>query len=228
MPSMNMLEFAGEVILVSLSGVLSPGPLFFANLIYGSKEGYRSGIKIAFGHTIVELPLIILLVIGMTQIPYADFTSIGNLKIIGIVGGIAIVAFSILQIKDIIKGSDVAAITLNNNSRKEIRKFSYSNRNRPIILGIIFTALNPFFLAWWLTVGLKLISDSISSFGVLSGTMSLFTFHIWMDYAWLTLTSYLIFKGISILNSRHYKMLLLILSIMFGFYGLYWITTNLR
>src|SRR5215218_10059523 len=157
MPSMNMLEFAGEVILVSLSGVLSPGPLFFANLIYGSKEGFHSGIKIAFGHTLVELPLIILLVIGISQIPYTDLASIGNLKIIGIVGGIAIVAFSILQIKDIIKGKDVA-ITLNSNGKKEIQKVIYNNRNRPVISGIIFSALNPFFLAWWLTVGLKLIS----------------------------------------------------------------------
>jgi len=227
MPSMNMLEFAGEVILVSLSGVLSPGPLFFANLIYGSREGFRSGIKIAFGHTIVELPLIILLVVGMSQIPYSGFTSIGNLKIIGLIGGIAIVAFSILQIKDIIKGKDVA-ITLNSNGKKEIQKVIYNNRNRPVISGIIFSALNPFFLAWWLTVGLKLISDSVSSFGVLSGTVSLFSFHIWMDYAWLTLISCLIFKGISILKSKYYKMLLLTLSTMFGFYGLYWIIINLR
>jgi threonine/homoserine/homoserine lactone efflux protein len=224
---MNMLEFAGEVILVSLSGVLSPGPLFFANLIYGSKEGFRSGIKIAFGHTIVELPLVILLAVGMSQIPYTGFTSVGNLKIIGIVGGIAIVVFSILQVKDIIKGKDVA-IKLNNNNKKEIQKVSYNNRNRPVISGIIFSALNPFFLAWWLTVGLKLISDSVSSFGALSGTASLFSFHIWMDYAWLTLISYLVFKGISILKSKYYEMLILILSMIFGFYGLYWIMINLR
>ena len=221
-----MLEFAGEVILVSLSGVLSPGPLFFANLIYGSKEGFRSGIKIAFGHTIVELPLIILLVIGVYQIPYSGFTSIGNLKIFGIVGGIAIVAFSILQIKDIIKEKD-GGIILNSNGIKEIQEVRYNNRNRPVIAGIIFSVLNPFFLAWWLTVGLKLVSDSVSSFGVLSGTVSLFSFHIWMDYAWLTLISCLIFKGISILKSKYYKMLLLTLSTMFGFYGLYWIIINL-
>jgi threonine/homoserine/homoserine lactone efflux protein len=226
MPSMSVLEFAGEVVLVSLSGVLSPGPLFFANLICGSKEGFRSGIKIAFGHTIVELPLIILLVMGISQIPDTDLTSIGNLKIVGIVGGIAIVVFSIMQIKDIIKRKDVD-ITLNSNSKKEIQRVNYNNRNRPITLGIIFSALNPFFLAWWLTVGLKLMSDSISSFGVLSGTLSLFSFHIWMDYAWLTLVSYLVFKGISILKSKYYKTLLLILSIIFGFYGLYWIIINL-
>ncbi|MGA9154464.1 MAG: hypothetical protein WBZ36_28095 [Candidatus Nitrosopolaris sp.] len=46
---MSPLEFAGEVILVSASGVLSPGPLFFINIIYGSKQGVTGGIKIAFG-----------------------------------------------------------------------------------------------------------------------------------------------------------------------------------
>jgi threonine/homoserine/homoserine lactone efflux protein len=55
---MNPLQFAGEVILVSASGVLSPGPLFFINIIFGSKQGFTGGIKIAFGHTIVEFPFV--------------------------------------------------------------------------------------------------------------------------------------------------------------------------
>ena len=54
---MNPLEFAGEVILVSASGVLSPGPLFFTNIIYGSKQGVTAGIKIAFGHTIEKMTI---------------------------------------------------------------------------------------------------------------------------------------------------------------------------
>jgi len=58
---MNPAEFAPEVVLVSAPGVLSPGPLFFANIIYGSKMGITAGIKIAYGHTMVELPLIIIL-----------------------------------------------------------------------------------------------------------------------------------------------------------------------
>ena len=48
---MNPAEFAAEVVLVSASGVLSPGPLFFANIIYGGKMGITAGIKIAYGHT---------------------------------------------------------------------------------------------------------------------------------------------------------------------------------
>jgi threonine/homoserine/homoserine lactone efflux protein len=62
---MNILEFAGEVILLSTSGVLSPGPLFLTNLIYESRQGAHAGIKIACGHIIVELPLIIILALGL-------------------------------------------------------------------------------------------------------------------------------------------------------------------
>jgi threonine/homoserine/homoserine lactone efflux protein len=64
---MMIIEFSAEVVLLSASGVLSPGPLFLANLIYGSKGGLHSGIKIALGHTIVELPLIILLALGIFE-----------------------------------------------------------------------------------------------------------------------------------------------------------------
>ena len=68
----SVIEFTAEVVLLSASGVLSPGPLFLANLIYGSKGGYHSGIKIALGHTIVELPLIIILALSIFE--YSSFT----------------------------------------------------------------------------------------------------------------------------------------------------------
>ena len=65
---MSVIEFTAEVVLLSASGVLSPGPPFLANLIYGSK----GGIKIALGHTIVELPLIIILALSIFE--YSSFT----------------------------------------------------------------------------------------------------------------------------------------------------------
>ena len=84
---MNILEFAGEVILLSTSGVLSPGPLFLTNLIYESRQGAHAGIKIACGHTIVELPLIIILALGLSKYSSLDLTSNEDLKIIGLIGG---------------------------------------------------------------------------------------------------------------------------------------------
>ena len=105
---MNILEFAGEVILLSTSGVLSPGPLFLTNLIYGSRQGAHAGIKIAYGHTIVELPLIIILALGLSKFSSLDLTSNEDPKIIGLIVGVSITLFSLLQVLSIMKSKVVA------------------------------------------------------------------------------------------------------------------------
>ena len=92
---------------------------------------------------------------------------------------------------------------------------------------MVFTALNPFFIAWWLTIGLKLVLASISLFGGATGGFLLFSFHIWMDYVWLILTAYLIFKGVSIINTKYYYPLLMGLNIILSFYGIYMIVLSL-
>ena len=225
---MNILEFAGEVILLSASGVLSPGPLFFTNLIYGSKKGAHAGIKIAYGHTIVELPLIIILALSLSKLLFVDLTSNGNLKIIALIGGISITLFSLIQIRSIIARKAIVADVndTNNMNNNYFLKIKSERRKGPIIVGIIFSALNPFFLIWWSTVGLKLISDSILLFGIVMGILFTFFFHIWMDYAWLISTSYMISKGVSILKARFYNVLLFLLSIVLALYGLYIIIVN--
>ena len=222
---MNILEFAGEVILLSASGVLSPGPLFFINLIYGSKQGARAGIKIAYGHTIVELPLIIILALGLSKFSFFYWSNNENIKIIGLIGGVFITVFSLIQISNIIKRKIDAGI--DSSSNKNYFSKIKQKRNGPLILGIFFSALNPFFLIWWSTVGLKLISDSILLFGFLLGVIFTFFFHIWMDYAWLTVTSYMISKGISILKAKFYNILLFILSILLALWGSYLIVVNI-
>jgi threonine/homoserine/homoserine lactone efflux protein len=207
---MSPLEFASEVILVSASGVLSPGPLFFINIIYGSKQGITTGIKIAFGHTMVEFPLVIALALALFTFSYVILNN-ENLKIISIIGGIAIIVFAFNQIISTTKVKD----------DKQNAYVRISNKKGPILLGVIFSALNPFFLIWWFTIGLKLISDSIHFFGFVVGILFLFSFHIWIDYAWLVITSYMIYRGISVLNTKFYSALLISTSTILAFYGVY-------
>jgi threonine/homoserine/homoserine lactone efflux protein len=232
---LNILEFGGEVVLLSAPGVLSPGPLFLTNLFYGSRLGIHAGINIAYGHTVVELPVI--LVLTYSFIKFSSVVSSNeNIKLIGLVGGASIVIFSIIQIRSIIMNRRFLIDSSKNryhgennidaNIRRHFNNIKVPSTTTPIIAGIVFSALNPFFLFWWLTVGTKLISDSISFFGIIAGCLSVFSFHIWMDYAWLTVTSYLIAKGLSILKSTIYNILLLALNIAIAAYGLYWITAS--
>ena len=230
---MSTIEFTAEVVLLSASGVLSPGPLFLANLIYGSKGGFHSGIEIAIGHTIVELPLIILLVLGIFQYSSLTLTD-ESLRIIGLIGGIAIIIFSMAQLSNMIKKREDIVDIHDKRSRNKDEATSLLNRiatrieGRPIIIvGILFTAMNPFFIIWWLTVGLKLISDSIYLFGIIEGIIILFSSHSWMDYAWLAITAYLISKGRTIIRERLYHFFLLSISFLLAFYGISLVVGNI-
>ena len=218
---MNTFEFAIEVVFLSASGVLSPGPLFFANLIYGSRQGFLGGIKMASGHTIVELPIILILSFGLFHFSVTSDVHNAALKSIGLLGGIAIIIFSMLQIRSVVIREK------NRSPGNLIDRTKYSLSNKPILNGMIFSLLNPFFIVWWFTVGLKLISDSISIFGIVLGGLAVFIFHIWMDYVWLGGTSFLVQKGVSILDVRFYNIFLLGLSVLLVIFGLYWIVLNI-
>ena len=212
---MTLLDIGLQIILVSVSGVLSPGPLFFANLVLSKNGGFWSGIKIAIGHTIVELPVVILY-----SIPLIIFTSQSvtfSINFISFIGGISLIAFGILFV--------VKIISKNNKHNYIIES---SRIEKPVIAGMLFTGINPFFFLWWISVGIKLISDSIALLGYPIGIAFLFLVHVWMDYAWLGLTSYFASRGISVLRSQYHKFIILILTIPLFYYGINFTLTAIR
>lgn len=198
----GIAEFGLEVIVISASGVLAPGPLFFANMLYGTRQGARAGIKVAFGHTVVELPVMILLVAGL----FSSAVATHYAGAIGIVGGIGIMGFAVMQVIGVAK-------------RRSRMQPVAETKKGPFLAGVALTALNPLFLVWWFTVGLKLVSDS-AAFGLVAGIFILFALHIWMDYAWLATTAYLASRGSSALKSKYYPLLLLGLAAVLAYYGL--------
>jgi len=196
----QIIEFSLLVIIISASGVMSPGPLFAANITYGLKEGAKSGIKIAIGHSIVELPLIILLGIGVFSLEiFPEFRTA-----ISIFGAITLFGFAGIQIRTILKK--------NNN-------ITIKPKQGPIITGILFSALNPFFIIWWLTIGFKLISDAMMIWAF-AGILIVFVLHIWMDFAWLGITAFLASKSKRIISNKNYKIMVLGLSMALIYFGI--------
>ena len=195
----QLFEFAVAVITISVSGVMSPGPLFAANVAYGLKGGARAGLKMAYGHTIVELPLVILLGVGalsLESVPQFRET-------VALAGAISLFVFAGIQIKSVLKKPSSI----------------FEGRHGPFIAGIMLSALNPFFLIWWFTIGFKLISDSLvlASF---AGIGIMFAFHIWMDYAWLCTVGFLSSKGKKILSSKNYNIFMIAISGVLVYFGI--------
>jgi len=196
----QLLGFAIVVIIISASGVLSPGPLFTANIFYGLKGGAKAGLKMAYGHTLVELPLVILLGLGafsLETIP--EFRTY-----IAIIGALGLFVFAGIQLKQIFK------------NRLE---FIYKPKHGPFLAGILLSALNPFFIIWWLTIGFKLISDSLILWSFW-GILIMFLLHIWMDYVWLSSTALVSSRISKILSNRNFKVLVVGLSVVLVYFGI--------
>jgi threonine/homoserine/homoserine lactone efflux protein len=154
----------------------------------------------AIGHSIVELPLVILLGIGVFSLEiFPEFRTV-----ISIFGAITLFVFAGIQIKTVLKKN---------------KNISIKPKQGPIVTGILLSALNPFFIVWWLTIGFKLISDAMMIWAF-AGILIVFIFHIWMDFAWLGITAFLASKSKKIISNRNYKIMILVLSLTLIYFGI--------
>jgi threonine/homoserine/homoserine lactone efflux protein len=208
---MITVEFLATVVLVSVSGVLGPGPLFLASTLRATKIGALSGLQCAIGHTIVEAPLVFGLALSLSALLNPT-----TLKLIGILGGSVLLIFAAVQFLQASHKVDV-----------DSKKLPDLWERRPgIILGIIFTGFNPFFILWWLTVGSTLISEAIL-LGAFGGVALMFASHIWMDYAWLGGTAAVAGRG-KLLLGPWFRILLVVFGAAMAYFGVTFILSALQ
>lgn len=203
--------FLATVVVVTASGALAPGPLFAANLLQGAKGGLKSGFMMSVGHTLVELPLVILIALGISSV----MSFPGFSLVVGLVGGCALIGFGLVQIV----GAARHRIKLDEVQEAGIQK-------KALVLGVGLTALNPYFILWWLTVGLGLVVQAVE-LGALLGVLIMYVSHVWMDYAWLTGTAYLSARGTMLIGGRGYRLVLLGLAAFLIYFGVGFISRSL-
>jgi threonine/homoserine/homoserine lactone efflux protein len=210
---MNLFDFVATVVVVTASGALAPGPLFFGTVIHGTKDGARSGFSCAIGHTLVEFPLVLALALGLLAAASQPLIK----EVIGVVGGIGLIAFGVLQIYQTLKSKAEP------NQPTRTKSLPASS----FLLGLALTALNPYFILWWLTIGSVLIVQALA-FAAIVGVLLMYVSHVWMDYAFLTALAHLAKKGRNIISSRYYKLVLLAFGLILIYYGGVFIEGALR
>jgi len=155
-----MLAFLLEASLLTLSGVIIPGPVSALTISQGAKSPHIGAI-IAIGHGIVEIPLMILILFGFGQ-----FLKIAFIKtIISFLGGLFLLKLAYALLKGI-------------NESKEV---SNNDLTSPLKAGIVLTLANPAYLTWLATIGSILVLRSYK-FG-LSGFLLYITLHWSVDIA---------------------------------------------
>jgi threonine/homoserine/homoserine lactone efflux protein len=207
----TFLFFLASVVIITASGVLAPGPLLVSNLSHAPRWGWKGGLWVALGHTAIELPLVLVVAVGLDM-----FINNPLLQILtAALGGSALFVFAGLQIRDALKSTKAGSTS---------ESVGASSSRHPLLAGLVFTALNPFFLVWWLTAGARLVLDALV-LGALAGVLVMFAAHVWMDYAWLISTAWVANKGSNLTGSRGYLILSVVFAIALVYFGISYIWT---
>ncbi|MFO7968092.1 MAG: LysE family transporter [Archaeoglobaceae archaeon] len=196
---MELYFFLATVVLVSLSGVMAPGPLFAAAIAEGRKSSF-SGLSVSAGHAALEIPIILALVVFGVAIATQSIK-----MVIGVLGGSFLLYMAVMELRNF--GQKVEA-----------------KKRRSFFSGIAMTGVNPYFLIWWLTVGFHLVNQAIL-FGVL-GIVLFIIVHEMCDVAFLGFVSATSNKTASMWGDRSYKILSGISITIFVVFGIYFLATG--
>lgn len=194
-----------SVVVISLSGVMMPGPMFAVTLAKSFRSPW-AGAQISLGHAVIEVPMILLIYFG-----FAHFfeNSIVQL-VLSILGGGMIIWLGIGMFR----------------ARTEVvtqgKDLPYSS----FTAGILTTILNPFFLLWWATVGSMLIMRVID-FGTIG--LILFTIVHWLcDLFWLSFVSVVVYKTHSLWGKRIQEWVFIASSMLLAGFGIWFMVSGIQ
>ena len=198
---MSLLLFLAQVVVISLSGVMAPGPVTAAAIAMGARSRH-AGVLIAIGHGIIEFPLMILIMLGMDKVLKSTSTQI----VIGLAGGTFLLIMAIQMLRSLKGAGDQEA---------------KAAKSGPVVAGVILSAGNPYFLLWWATVGLTLATTA-TQLGIWA--FALFAVVHWLcDLVWLEALSWASFKGSVLLGPRGMRIVLMICSAALLVFGLFFV-----
>ncbi|MBN2160559.1 MAG: LysE family transporter [Spirochaetes bacterium] len=168
----SYLQFLAGAMVISLTGVMAPGPLAAVTVGKGSGSPH-AGVLIAVGHAIVEFPLMAAIFFGfgyIFSIPYVK-------PAIGIAGGAFLLFMAAGMFRSLRDGGVDAA----------------ADRRSPVAAGAVLSIANPYFLIWWATVGAAMVMQA-AGFGV-AGLVIFMVAHWLCDLGWSWFLSALSYRG---------------------------------
>jgi len=192
-----MLAALGTVIVTSLSGVMMPGPMFTVTLAKSLKSPW-AGVMVSLGHAVVEVPLILLVYFGLVDFFQNDIVKL----VLSVLGGgmILWMGFDLFR------------------ARRKIAREGRDTSYNAFVAGILMSALNPFFLVWWVTVGSLLLVTFVDAVGTW-GLPFFILVHWLCDLVWLSIVSLVIYRTHSFWGEKVQEWVFIVLSLALLYFG---------
>ena len=139
---------------------------------------------------------------------------------LGILGGIVLMLTGLSLVKNILYN----CVSLSMENPVE-QKTDYG-LNSPMLRGVVACVANPYFIVWWATVGSSFIIRGSSVLGWVAPFIFLLT-HWAFDLPWFAFISYTVGKGMSFLDERGFKIILMLCGVSLMLLGLIYIKDGL-
>ncbi len=172
--------------IVALSGALMPGPLLTVTVGEAARRGFWAGPLIMVGHALLELALVVLLLAGVGAWLHRPVV----LGLVGVTGA------------GMLGWMGLALVRSSRHSRLEFKAQDQAGLH-PVLAGILLSAANPYWLLWWLTIGLGYVLFSVK-YGIL-GVALFYGGHILADFSWYSLVSGAVAQGRRFISDRLYQ-----------------------
>lgn len=181
---------------VSLSAVVSPGPVSAAILSESPRQGWRVGPLIASGHSFLELIMVALISLGLAAGMASDLAR----DVIAGLGGVTLIVIGVSYLLSVALGR----MRLPEQEELVVPR-SYGTL---LALGVATTLSNPFWYIWWVTVAAGYLAQA-RALGAAT-VAAFYTGHISADYAWDSFMAITASAGSRILNDQRYRVLILL------------------
>ena len=200
-----MLPILLSVVVISLSGVMMPGPMFAVTLV----KSYRSplaGARVSLGHAVIEVPLILLIYFGFARFFENSIVQL----VLSVLGGGMIIWLGVSMFR----------------ARAEVVRQGKDLPYNAFTAGILTSGLNPFFLLWWATVGSLLIMRFLD-FGT-AGLIVFIVVHWLCDLVWLSFVSILVYRTQSLWGRKFQEGMFIICSLLLVGFGGWFMVSGLN
>jgi threonine/homoserine/homoserine lactone efflux protein len=201
----SVLAIILSVIVISLSGVMMPGPMF-AVAVAKSYNSPWAGTKMSLGHAVIEVPIILLIYYGFARFFQHNAVQI----VLSLIGGAVIIWLGINMFR----------------ARKEVAQGGKDLKYGAFTAGIVMTAINPFIYLWWAAVGAMLVMKITAYGGAWLPVM--IVVHWLCDLAWLTLVSVLIYRTKGLWGLKLQEWIFAVCSLLLVGFGVWYLISGVQ
>ena len=181
---------------VGYSGAMMPGPVTILAISQSARQGLLAAPLLSLGHIAIELVMVIALVKGVARLFHKNLVA----GLIGVVGGLVLIWMGL----DIVRSAWQGSLQLS----LEAGQAGSLSRLGLVAGGVVASLSNPYWLLWWVTIGLSYVMLSLRK-GV-GGLVAFYLGHGLADFSWNSFVGLLVVSGRRVFSDSVYAGILLV------------------